>query len=177
MQQQQEQQQEQLQQSHWRNAQTPALPPRGPPTLVSVQDVASVDYSTLVQKSGAAHALGGRRLFPEAAPGADPLSTPGGVPLDPVGSPSSRRVSIGGASPPPGTTWVEEVDEGVFLSLERTTAGSNILKGVRFGRDVFSQKDAEAYWDAQKVAIALKYNLASTGARGSARHRRTKSSA
>jgi hypothetical protein len=47
---------------------------------------------------------------------------------------------------------------------------------VRFGRDVFSQKDAEAYWDAQKVAIALKYNLAPTGARG-ARHRRTKSSA
>ena len=172
----QQQQQQQQQQQHWRNSQTPAPPPRAPPTLVSVQDVASVDYSTLVQKGGAAHALGGRRLFPESAPGADPPSTPGGAPLDPAGSPSARRVSIGGASPPPGTTWVEEVDEGVFLSLERTAAGSNILKGVRFGRDVFSQKDAEAYWDAQKVAIALKYNLAPTGARG-ARHRRTKSSA
>ena len=48
---------------------------------------------------------------------------------------------------------------------------------MRFGRDVFSQKDAEAYWDAQKVAIAVKYNLAPTGARRGARHRRAKSSA
>lgn len=92
-------------------------------------------------------------------------------------SPSARRASIGGASPPAGAAWVEEVDEGVFLSLERTATGSNILKGVRFGRDVFSQKDAEAYWDAQKVAIAVKYNLGPTGARGGARHRRAKSSA
>ena len=174
------QQQQQQQQQHWRNAQTPAPLQRGPPTLVSVQDVASVDYSTLVQKSGAAHALGGRRLFPEAAPGAagpDPLCTPGGAPLDVAASPSARRASIGGASPPAGAAWVEEVDEGVFLSLERTATGSNILKGVRFGRDVFSQKDAEAYWDAQKVAIAVKYNLGPTGARGGARHRRAKSSA
>ena len=183
--------------SAWRDAQTPIPSARGPPTLaleperehpgkvfVDAQDVASVDYSTILQQRGhgAAHGLGGdgggggRRLFQEANPGE--AGTPGPLPADPSGSPTARRVSIGGASPPPGTAWVEEVDAGVFLSLVKAASGGNTLKGVRFSREIFSQKDAEAYWDAQKVAIALKYNLAPTGgARGGARHRRTKSSA
>eukprot|EP00898_Chlorokybus_atmophyticus_P008654 jgi/Chlat1/8790/Chrsp90S08135 len=77
--------------------------------------------------------------------------------------PSSRDITL-----PVGTSnlaynggeqeWVEEVDEGVFMTVVRApTSAANELKSVQFSRDRFEAGAAEKWWDEnrQQVLAAL----------------------
>jgi hypothetical protein len=67
--------------------------------------------------------------------------------------PTQPRHVIGDESPQP-TEWVEEVEPGVFLTIARHhSSAANVLRRVRFSKTKFSDGNAQAWWERNRVRI------------------------
>ncbi|KAA6419179.1 MAG: hypothetical protein FRX49_10919 [Trebouxia sp. A1-2] len=56
---------------------------------------------------------------------------------------------------------VHRAAKGIYLTLERQSDGRNKLLRIRFNRNLYSKKDAEAWWTKSKQALAQMHNLSS----------------
>ena len=67
--------------------------------------------------------------------------------------PTQPRTVMGDESPQP-TEWVEEVEPGVFLTIARHhSSAANVLRRVRFSKTKFSDGNAQAWWERNRVRI------------------------
>jgi hypothetical protein len=86
------------------------------------------------------------------------VSEPGGPPGSPTDADAvaavTAAVAAAGADNGDGGEWVEEVEPGVFMTIVvDTESGQQVLKRVRFSRRVFSDGNAQSWWEKNRVRI------------------------
>lgn len=59
----------------------------------------------------------------------------------------------------PGVEWVEQDEQGVYITLVSLPGGGRDLKRVRFSRKRFSEKQAELWWQENKARVHEHYNV------------------
>lgn len=55
--------------------------------------------------------------------------------------------------------WVEQYENGVYITLTKSPSGEKGLKRVRFSRKRFSQKEAERWWEENQTKVHHKYEI------------------
>ncbi|KAI5058394.1 hypothetical protein GOP47_0026564 [Adiantum capillus-veneris] len=58
-----------------------------------------------------------------------------------------------------GMEWVEQDEQGVFITFVSLPDGARDLKRVRFSRKRFSEKQAELWWQENKARVHEQYNV------------------
>lgn len=57
------------------------------------------------------------------------------------------------------TEWVEQDEQGVYITLTSLPGGAKDLKRVRFSRKRFSEKQAEQWWAENRARVYKQYNV------------------
>ena len=98
------------------------------------------------------------RTPPDA--GTPDVGTPGTESRRPVPSPSPspspNPATPGSGSGTPGSrsSWVEEIEPGVFITIARDgTTGHEVLRRVRFSKRMFSDTEATAWWTKNRARV------------------------
>ncbi|KAJ0264017.1 Protein Brevis radix-like 2 [Hirschfeldia incana] len=68
----------------------------------------------------------------------------------------SEEVSVSNASEN-DTEWVEQDEEGVYITIRALPDGTRELRRVRFSRDRFGETDARLWWEKNKARIQQQY--------------------
>ncbi|XP_058787771.1 PH, RCC1 and FYVE domains-containing protein 1-like [Vicia villosa] len=55
--------------------------------------------------------------------------------------------------------WVEQYENGVYITLTTSPSGEKGLKRVRFSRKRFAQKEAERWWEENQAKVYHKYGI------------------
>ena len=74
----------------------------------------------------------------------------------PSPSPSPNPATPGSGSGTPGSrsSWVEEIEPGVFITIARDgTTGHEVLRRVRFSKRMFSDTEATAWWTKNRARV------------------------
>ncbi|OAY36220.1 PH, RCC1 and FYVE domains-containing protein 1 isoform X2 [Manihot esculenta] len=61
--------------------------------------------------------------------------------------------------PTHGDEWVEQDEQGVYITLVSLPGGAKDIKRVRFSRKRFSEKQAEQWWAANRARVYQQYNV------------------
>ena len=144
---------------------TPLSPVARSPTLAAEARAASRAAPTGVENA-VEKARSPARAPRESAPAATSARTPPVNPPFPTKDsatgattpkvivvPTQPRTVMGDESPQP-TEWVEEVEPGVFLTIARHhSSAANVLRRVRFSKTKFSDGNAQAWWERNRVRI------------------------
>ncbi|KAG2305662.1 hypothetical protein Bca52824_025410 [Brassica carinata] len=68
----------------------------------------------------------------------------------------SEEVSVSNASDN-DTEWVEQDEDGVYITIRALPDGTRELRRVRFSRDRFGETDARLWWEENKARIQQQY--------------------
>lgn len=58
-----------------------------------------------------------------------------------------------------GMEWIEQDEQGVYITFVSLSEGGRYLKRVRFSRKRFSEKQAELWWQENKARVHEQYNV------------------
>ena len=141
---------------------TPLSPVARSPTLAAEARAASRVAPTGVENAvekARSPAQAPRESAPAATPPVNPPfptkdSATGATTPKVIVVPTQPRTVMGSDESPQPTEWVEEVEPGVFLTIARHhSSAANVLRRVRFSKTKFSDGNAQAWWERNRVRI------------------------
>jgi len=132
------------------------VPPVATTPVVAAAHVPPVATTPVVAATPAAAAA--PRTPPDA--GTPDVGTPGTESRRPAPSPSPSpspnpaTPGSGSGTPDSRSSWVEEIEPGVFMTISRdATTGHHVLRRVRFSKRVFSDTEATAWWTKNRARV------------------------
>jgi len=132
------------------------VPPVATTPVVAAAPVPPVATTPVVAATPAAAAA--PRTPPDA--GTPDVGTPGTESRRPAPSPSPSpspnpaTPGSGSGTPDSRSSWVEEIEPGVFMTIARdATTGHHVLRRVRFSKRVFSDTEATAWWTKNRARV------------------------